>query len=64
VDVFGDWGRNYIEGMAGLWCTITATTSWSRRQQSATPPRGGLTNMLERIHGLGYADSPTASVPW
>jgi adenosylmethionine-8-amino-7-oxononanoate aminotransferase len=21
VDVFGDWGRNYIEGMAGLWCT-------------------------------------------
>ena len=50
MDVFGDWGRNYIEGMAGLWCTITATTS-------------GLTNMHERMHGLGYAESPTQAFP-
>jgi hypothetical protein len=29
---------------------------------AAAPPRDGLSGMLERMQGLGYADSPTASV--
>ena len=29
---------------------------------AAAPPPGGLTGMLKRMQGLGYADDPTASV--